>query len=378
MAKSNIGLDIGASSVKAVEVVETKKDISVIRAGEVELDRGTIVGGEVRDPLALTEAIEQLWVGTGFKKAPVTIGLSGFKISARQFDLPWEEEEKFRAALPLRLSTEMPIDLEDAMLDYHNLGNFKRQIITPNGKNELLMQRSLIVGMERMLIESIADAVSDANVRLKKADFTGFGLIRAADAVGGRKDKVPGLPASTDEIVAEVVVDIGSHFTTLAIHEKGRVLFVRIISGGGESITKALSEQLQVGFDAAEILKKNITLEFESDSWNALPALSVIDKQRYDFAQEVTNAMASFQIQEVRRSVEYFLQNTPNPTSVNRVLLSGGTSLLPGFADRLAAELRAPVGRLAPISAYGKGEGKRPSLDPRMSIAFGLAISERG
>ena len=378
MAKSNIGLDIGASSVKAVEVVETKKDISVIRAGEVELDRGTIVGGEVRDPAALTEAIEQLWAGTGFKKAPVTIGLSGFKISARQFDLPWEEEEKFRNALPLRLSTEMPIDLEDAMLDYHNLGNFKRQIITPNGKNELLMQRSLIVGMERMLIESIADAVADANVRLKKADFTGFGLIRAADAVGGRKDKVPGLPASTDEIVAEVVVDIGSHVTTLAIHEKGRVLFVRIISGGGESITKALSEQLQVSFDAAEILKKNITLEFESDSWNALPALSVIDKQRYDFAKEVLNAMASFQIQEVRRSVEYFLQNTPNPTSVNRVLLSGGTSLLPGFADRLAAELRAPVGRLAPISAYGKGEGKRPNLDPRMSIAFGLAISERG
>lgn len=378
MAKSNIGLDIGASSVKAVEVVETKKDISVIRAGEVELDRGTIVGGEVRDPAALTEAIEQLWIGTGFKKAPVTIGLSGFKISARQFDLPWEEEEKFRSALPLRLSTEMPIDLEDAMLDYHNLGNFKRQIITPSGKNELLMQRSLIVGMERMLIESIADAVSDANVRLKKADFTGFGLIRAADAVGGRKDKVPGLPASTDEIVAEVVVDIGSHVTTLAIHEKGRVLFVRIISGGGESITKALSEQLQVSFDAAEILKKNITLEFESDSWNALPALSVIDKQRYDFAKEVINAMSSFQIQEVRRSVEYFLQNTPNPTSVNRVLLSGGTSLLPGFADRLAAELRAPVGRLAPISAYGKGEGKRPSLDPRMSIAFGLAIAERG
>jgi type IV pilus assembly protein PilM len=378
LAKSNIGLDIGASSVKAVEVVETKKDISVIRAGEVELDRGTIVGGEVRDPAALTEAIEQLWIGTGFKKAPVTIGLSGFKISARQFDLPWEEEEKFRSALPLRLSTEMPIDLEDAMLDYHNLGNFKRQIITPSGKNELLMQRSLIVGMERMLIESIADAVSDANVRLKKADFTGFGLIRAADAVGGRKDKVPGLPASTDEIVAEVVVDIGSHVTTLAIHEKGRVLFVRIISGGGESITKALSEQLQVSFDAAEILKKNITLEFESDSWNALPALSVIDKQRYDFAKEVINAMSSFQIQEVRRSVEYFLQNTPNPTSVNRVLLSGGTSLLPGFADRLAAELRAPVGRLAPISAYGKGEGKRPSLDPRMSIAFGLAIAERG
>jgi type IV pilus assembly protein PilM len=378
LAKSNIGLDIGASSVKAVEVVETKKDISIIRAGEVELDRGTIVGGEVRDPAALTEAIEQLWAGTGFKKAPVTIGLSGFKISARQFDLPWEEEEKFRNALPLRLSTEMPIDLEDAMLDYHNLGNFKRQIITPNGKNELLMQRSLIVGMERMLIESIADAVADANVRLKKADFTGFGLIRAADAVGGRKDKVPGLPASTDEIVAEVVVDIGSHVTTLAIHEKGRVLFVRIISGGGESITKALSEQLQVSFDAAEILKKNITLEFESDSWNALPALSVIDKQRYDFAKEVLNAMASFQIQEVRRSVEYFLQNTPNPTSVNRVLLSGGTSLLPGFADRLAAELRAPVGRLAPISAYGKGEGKRPNLDPRMSIAFGLAISERG
>lgn len=377
MAKSNIGLDIGAASVKAVEVIENKKNISIIRAGEVELDRGIVVGSEVRDTEALTEALEQLWITTGFKKAPVTIGMSGFKLSARQFDFPWEEEEKFRNALPLRLATEMPLDLEDAMLDYHVLGNFKRQIIGNNTKAELLMQRSLVVGIERMLVESVADAVAEANIRLVKADFTGFALVRAADAVGGRKEKVPGLPAPTDEIVAEVVLDVGSHVTTLAIHEKGRMLFVRIIPGGGEAITRALTDQLQVAFDAAEIYKKNASVELDSEAWNAIPALSVFDSQRYNFGKELLDFMASHQIQEIRKSVEYFLNNTPNPTTVSRVLLSGGTSMLPGFAERLASELRAPVGRLAPISAYGKGEGKRPNLDPRLSIAFGLAIKER-
>lgn len=377
MAKSNIGLDIGGASVKAVEVIENKKSISIIRAGEVELDRGIIVGGEVRDPQGLTEALEQLWVGTGFKKAPATIGLSGFKISARQFDFPWEEEEKFREALPLRLATEMPIDLEDAMLDYHVLGNFKRQIINGANRTEILMQRSLVVGMERMIVESVADAVSDANIRLTKADFTGFALVRAADAVAGRKERIPGLPSPTDEVVAEVVLDVGSHVTTLAIHEKGRILFVRIIPGGGEAITRALSDQLQVSFDAAELFKKNANVELDSDAWLAIPALSVIDNQRYAFGKELLNFMSSHQIQEIRKSVEYFLNNTPNPTTLERVLLSGGTSMLPGFADRLAAELRAPVGRLAPIAAYGKGEGKRPNLDPRLSIAFGLALRER-
>lgn len=379
MAKSSIGLDIGASSVKAVEVIETSKKITIIRAGEVELDRNVVVGGEVLDPEGLTEAIEQLWLGTGFKKAPVTIGLSGFKISARQFDLQWEEEEKFRKALPLRLSNELPIDLEDAMLDYHVVGNFKRQLVSPSGKVEVLMQRALVVAVSNILIESVADAVSDANVRLKKADFSGFALLRAADAVGGRKQRVPGLPSEGDEVVAEVVIDIGAHITTLAIHERGRVLFVRIIPGGGESITRALSENLQITFDAAEILKKSLAVDFESDLWNGLPeAVSVVSEQTYLMAKEITNAMISYQIQEIRRSVEYFLQHTTNQTNVSRVLLSGGTSLLPGFAERLSAELRAPVGRLAPIAAYGKGDGKRPSLDPRMSIAFGLALGQRG
>lgn len=379
MAKSNIGLDIGASSIKAVEVVETKKKITIIRAAELELDRGIVAGGEVKDPDALTEAIEELWLTAGFKKAPVTLGVGGFKVMARQFDLPWEEEEKFRSSLPLRLANEMPIDLEDTMLDYHVIGNFKRQVVTPNGsKIENLMQRSLVVAMEKMIIEPVADALTDAAVRLKKADFNGFALIRAADAVAGRKGRVPGLPAQTEEVVAEVAVDVGTHITTLTIHENGRVLFVRTISGGGDSITRALSENLQISIDNAELLKKNAELEFESDTWNGIANLAPIDRQRYDLAKEIVSVMSSYQIQEIRKSVEYFLQHTPNPTSISRVLLSGGSSVLPGFAERLAAELRAPVGRLAPIAAYGKGEGRRPNLDPRLSIAFGLALGARG
>jgi type IV pilus assembly protein PilM len=379
LAKSNVGLDIGASSLKAVEVIQTKKKITIIKAAELELDRGIVAGGEVKDPEALTEAVEQLWLTAGFKKAPVTIGLGGFKIMARQFDLPWEEEEKFRSALPLRLANEMPIDLEDTMLDYHVIGNFKRQTVAPNGaKMETLMQRSLVVAMEKMIVEPVADALVDANVRLKTADFSGFALIRAADAVGGRKGRVPGLPGQTEEVVAEVAVDVGTHVTTLTIHENGRVLFVRTISGGGDSITRALSENLQIGLDSAELLKKNVELEFESDIWNSMANLSQIDKQRYDMSKEIISVMSSYQIQEIRKSVEYFLQHTPNQTTISRVLLSGGSSVLPGFADRLAAELRAPVGKLAPIAAYGKGQGRRPNLDPRMSIAFGLALGARG
>ena len=305
--------------------------------------------------------------------------MGGFKVMARQFDLPWEEEEKFRSALPLRLANEMPIDLEDTMLDYHVIGNFKRQILSSNGtKTESLMQRSLIVAMEKMSIEPVADALTDADVRLKKADFSGFALIRAADAVGGRKTRVPGLPSQEEEVVAEIAVDIGTHITTLTIHENGRVLFVRTISGGGDAITRALSENLQVSIDSAELLKINNNLEFESDTWNSITNLAPIDRQRYDLSKEIISVMGSYQIQEIRKSVEYFLQHTPNQTSISRVLLSGGSSVLDGFAERLASELRAPVGRLAPIAAYGKGEGRRPNLDPRMAIAFGLALGTRG
>jgi Tfp pilus assembly PilM family ATPase len=62
-------------------------------------------------------------------------------------------------------------------------------------------------------------------------------------------------------------------------------------------------------------------------------------------------------------------------SGIERVLLSGGGSLLPGFAERLASELRAPVALLNPMAALATGAASRvPNMDPRMNVALGLAL----
>ncbi len=73
MAKGRIGLDIGSTAVRAAEL-SIGRQPSVVRAGQVPLPPDAVENGEVRDPIAVTDAIRQLWSDVGFKNRQVWLG----------------------------------------------------------------------------------------------------------------------------------------------------------------------------------------------------------------------------------------------------------------------------------------------------------------
>lgn len=369
MAKKSIGVDVGSSAVRAAEVRYDGKKATVLRAGEVPLPHGAVVAGEVRDLDAVTDAVRELWKTAGFRDKHVTVGLGGSQTMVRQVDLPWEPADVFREALPLRISRDLPVDPSEMTLDYHPL-----EELTVNG---VRTQRSLIVAAMNMLTENLADAVGSAGLKLKRADYIPFALIRAAHLLVGEGEPVPGPQADNEEWDCEVIVDVGAHITTVAIHRHGRPLFVRVVPAGAEATARALADQLHIPFDSATLITTTLGISTVTEEYplDTLAALQLLDAAQMNSAKYIANTMAGTLVQVVRESVEYFLSASPNISGVSRVLLSGGGVLLPGYAERIAGELQAPTMLLSALHGFSKGQAEtQVDLDPRMTAAIGLAL----
>lgn len=368
MAKTTIGVDIGSTSIKAAEVQQKGDSIKILRVAEIPLARGVVTAGEVRDLDALADAVKQLWKEGKFSSKAANVSLGGPGLLVRQVDLPWETTDVFRESLPLRLANDLPVDPSEMTLDYHPLDEFTKGTVD--------MQRALIVGATNALSENTSDSLVAGGLRLNRADFSAFSLIRVAKLLAGDGTPVPAAPQPGEEWDAEVVIDVGNQTTTVALHYQGRPLFIRIVMAGAESLTRALSDNLQISLDEAEIVRRTIGISAVSAPIPGSEELAVeLNDAQRNAAQYISNAMAGQLVQVVRESVEFFVSSSPNINGVSRILLSGGGALLPGYAERLSSELRAPASLLAPLHGFADGPAeKRKYLDPRMAIAVGAAL----
>ncbi len=217
------------------------------------------------------------------------------------------------------------------------------------------------------------DALVQAKLKPRTVDFSGFALIRAAAFTAGDPHNVPGPPAPDDEYQCEVLVHMGANLTIISIHYNGRPLFIRLIQGGGASVTRAISDHMTLRWEVAEALKKTSGRDVQMFDKMTQRLVAEVSDEYNGVVAQIVNVMGSSLAQSVRESVEFFLAASPQVTGVSRVLLSGGGVMLPGYGERLAAELRVNVNILAPITKFGKKKSFA-GFDPRFSLAFGLAM----
>lgn len=370
MARSVIGVDIGSTAVRAAEVHVRKGRPVIKRAVEIPLPPGAVRSGELQEPAVIQNALRLLWKHGRFARRDVAIGVANQQTLVRQVDLPLEQGEDFKASLPFKAAQDLPVDASELTLDYYRLDDY----IDARGNAR---RKALLVGATNSVVENVADVVAQAKLKPTLIDFSGFSLIRTAVYCYGNPKAVPGPPKPDQEIAAEVVIDMGAQLTVVAIHYGGRPLFVRLASGGGDSVTRAISDHLDLRWEVADALKKSLGIGSIATSDKATMRLvEEVPEAAAGVAQQIVNMMASSLVSSVRESVEYFLAASPHVTGVSRVMLSGGASLLPGYADRVAAELRSNVTIMNPLTQYGKGRRakKFASLDPKFGLAVGLAL----
>src|SRR5688572_4408029 len=117
MARQNpIGLDIGSTSVRAVETTRGREGPSVTRFGAVALPTGAVQGGMIQDPAAITAAVRQLWATVRFRNRSVALGVTNPQVLVRQMTVANLPQREMRESLPFQVRDSLPLPVERTLL----------------------------------------------------------------------------------------------------------------------------------------------------------------------------------------------------------------------------------------------------------------------
>ena len=370
-----VGLDIGTSGIRAVEVrwSRRRKGYWIARAASVDLAPESIHNGAIADQKLVVKALKKLWRRGHFSTRKVVLGLSDSSILTRQVDLPWMPAEDFKAALRYQVADALPVDLTTVEVDYHQLA--ESHIVEPNGQNTDT-SRILVVAANTEAIEAEAKVLRKARLVPVSADSAAFALIRAAC-----RGAVP------DSNSAEAIIDMGADQLTVVIHQGGQPRFIRTISNlGGDSATASIAEKLNITTLEAEELKRATGLNgpapivaplaLSSDfRTGTTPDTAPMDP-RSATAVGVLNPWATTLIGEIRNSLDYF-QATDSSATVDSLVVTGRTAELDGMIERLSTQLPMPVRMMDSLAGLtaSRRVNRNPVPDTRLVVATGLAMA---
>ena len=370
-----VGLDIGTSGIRAVEVrwSRRRKGYWIARAASVDLPPEAIHNGSIADQKLVIKALKKLWRRGHFSSRKVVLGLSDSSILTRQVDLPWMPKEDFKAALRYQVADVLPVDLTTVQVDYHALA--ETHVVEANGQNTDT-SRILVVAANTEVIESVAKVLRKARLIPVSADSAAFALIRAAC-----RGSVP------DSTAAEAIIDMGADQLTVVIHQAGQPRFIRTISNlGGDSATASIAERLNITTLEAEELKRATGLNGPAPIVAPLAESSVFGTgttpdtapmdPRSATAVGVLNPWATTLIGEIRNSLDYF-QATDSSSSVDSLVVTGRTAELDGMIERLSTQLPMPVRMMDSLAGLtaSRRVNRNPVPDTRLVVAAGLAMA---
>jgi type IV pilus assembly protein PilM len=347
VAREAIGLDVGATAVRAVELSLGSDPPALVRAAQVPVSPGAVSSGEIRDVDAVAEAIRELWQRGRFKTRQVRMGVGNQRVVVREVTVPAIPQKELKQSLPLQVQDLIPIPMEDAVLDYDVLEELEQE--------GARMLRLLVVAAQRDMVARFVSAATAAKLDPVGIDLVPFALIRAAGQDGGL-----GLEAA--DRGGEAVIDVGADVTNICVHERSVARFVRILPMGGKDVTSAMADSLGISEEDAEAIKRG------------QPA-SVSPPQ--DLVRSFLETRAATLVDEIRSSIDFYRTQAPD-AEVSRTLVTGGGSKLPGFLERLRDRVGGDVDRAHPFEKVDvQLEMEADTLaeaEPLLAVSVGLAL----
>ena len=353
-AKRLVGLKIGASQLAAARVVNNGSP-ELVQVAREDLDHGIVVGGELREPELLAEALRGFFRKHRLPRHGVRLGIANNRIGVRILEIAGIEDPKqLENAIRFRAQEALPIPIEEAVLDYHILGE------RVDGEG-VTLRRILLVVAYRELIDRYVAACKKAGVRLAGIDLEAFALLRALG-----EPKELDAPASDGALV---VVAIGHDRSTFAVSD-GRVCeFTRVLDWGGATLDIAMARELDCAPSEAEPVKRQLSLVASNvpeglTAEQAERAREAVRRQLQTFARELVSSLQ-------------FYQNQPGSLGIGEIVITGGTTHLAGLAEELQRLVGVRVTVGDPLARVTLGRKVRETEQlGSLAVAIGLGIED--
>jgi type IV pilus assembly protein PilM len=353
--RNALGLDIGSSSIKLVQLKESKKGISLASFSMAPLPSEAIVDGALMNSTAVVDTIQGMISNQKLKNRQVAISISGHSVIIKKISLPAMTPEELDESIKWEAEQYIPFDVNDVYIDYQILQTRPEQ-----GQMDVLL-----VAAKKEIVDEYAGVVREAGL---DPICVGIDCLTIQQCFELNYGYPPG------ETV--VLIDVGASTININVVANGITTFTRDIAMGGNQFTEEIQKQLNVSYDEAEAYKLGGERGVDADS--------VVPQEVERVMGTVSDSMAS----EIHRSLDFYMA-TSSEGRISRIYLSGGTAKVPALARTLenrigvACELVDPfrgiqidpklfnldyVNAVRPLAAVAVGLGLRKTGDFRINL----------
>lgn len=343
-----LGVDIGSSGIKIVELKRDNKRVVLSTYGFSEILGGVNPLNASTDEIAKT--IIKIHQESGMTSRRVVAGLPNFSVFSSIITLVNVSEAGLAAAVDAEARKVMPLPLEEMVLDW-------KKIAVPVGlKSEAegatadihsgakVITKILLTGAPKALVNKYVEIFKKAELNLVFLEGEMIALIRSL--IGNDKGTI-------------MLAEVGSSTSDLVVIDQGVPVFNRSLDLGGQSVTEAISKSLNIDLQQAE--------QFKYDLGVAGMRTGEVPEAMKNLVNSVTS--------EIKYSLNLFQSN--NGKNIEKIIMTGGSSLLYGFVDHLSKELDINTIVGSPWSLISYPLNIKPLLDeigPRLSVSVGLAM----
>lgn len=342
--KDIVGVDLGSSSVKLVQLRESKGKYTLENFGIHPLPPEAIVDNTLMDTTSIVEAIKSLIQTMGVKTQEAVAALSGNSVIIRKIMLQAMPVEELEEQIHWEAEQHIPFDINDVNIDF--------QILGPDSADPGKMH-VLLVASKKDVVNDYVSVFTEAGLRLSVIDVDSFAVQNAFEI---------NYQFEPDESIA--LINIGASVININIIRDGISLFTRDVQMGGNLYSEEIQKQLGVSTQEAE------TIKFRSDH----PDQTLID--------EIFNRTNDSVTSEIKRSLDFFSANSFD-SGIAKIFLSGGAAKTPNLAESIQVRLDTPVEIIDPFRQIAVNEKAfdlehLQEVGPIAVVAVGLATRRAG
>jgi type IV pilus assembly protein PilM len=341
--KDIVGIDIGSSAVKLVQLRELKGGYQLQSVGILPLSAETIVDNTLMDSSSVVETVKNLLASLNVKAKEAVCSISGNAVIIRKISLPVMPAEELEDQIHWEAEQYIPFDINDVNVDF--------QILSPDEQDPSKMN-VLLVASKKDIINDYLAVFAEAGLKLMVVDVDSFAVQNAYETNYG----------AGDEVVA--LVNIGASIMNLNIVRGGVSLFTRDVQMGGSLYTEEIQKQFGLNSEQAELKK--------------LTAAEAEDARLLEIMQRVNETISL----EMRRSLDFY-NSTAGEERISRVFLSGGAAKTAMLIEAVQNKLSLPVEILNPFLRVAVNEKEfdpeyLQEIGPLVTVAVGLATRRLG
>lgn len=338
-----IGLSIGSSSIKLVELKKAGSQWKLMHFGVIQLPEDSIVNREITNSIAVVESLKSLTAQMKLKGRAVCSGISGTSIIIKRISIEVPNPKELQEQVFWEAEQYLPFDPSEVVMDFHVLSKAKEK-----------MTDVILVAVKRSVLDSYISCIEDAGFSAKFADVDFFALQNVFEI---------NYPQSPSEAV--LLVDIGSAAMKLAIVQGGVPIFTKDVALGGNSITQEIMKQLNLSHADAEALK--------------------VGGQAQGMPEEVSELLGvmseNFAV-EIKRALDFYGASSSG-APVSYVLLSGGSASIAGLSKVVEDTIGLPTQVMNPFNAITYdpevfSAEYIQAIGPVASVPLGLALRAGG